>query len=230
MIRSDAPTGSRDALMIKAMHGAQTGWSLDGYDAACAYLQPGQHGKVISRTLLLKMPKQHPPPGTQPSEIMQAHGAIYGTKDAGREWYLYLRRHLEAEGFLESRLEKGLYGKTGRDGSLIGVIHTHVDDMLVASKNCPEMTAVMARLTKALHLKHQTGTSVYCGRTFTITPTAIHISMEAASRACDPEFSVVPARRKVPDDQVTVYEKGQYRSLLGKVVVGHATVPPRSRC
>ena len=93
--------------MVTICHGAQEGWEREGFDAKTAYLQPGAVGKVFNRILMLRLPKAFPPPGKRPGQVVMANGAIYGTKDAGRHWYLYLRAVLLDHGMTESRLEKG---------------------------------------------------------------------------------------------------------------------------
>ena len=71
-IRTDAPTGSRDALYLTLAAAAQKGWDIGSYDAMAAYLQSGN----IDGLLLLKMPARNLPPGTSPGEIAMATGAI----------------------------------------------------------------------------------------------------------------------------------------------------------
>ena len=98
-IRSDAPTGSRDAFFLTLAFGSQKGWKVTSFDAQSAYLQ----SDGISRLLLIRMPWQNPPPGTQPGQVLVATGSIYGTCDAGRGWYLYSKEVFKSEGCLESR-------------------------------------------------------------------------------------------------------------------------------
>jgi len=81
-LRSDAPTGSQLAFHVALAFAAQSGWGLEGYDAALAYLQ----AEGLDRLLLIRMPAKRPPPGTLPNQVLRANIAIYGTKDAGRQW------------------------------------------------------------------------------------------------------------------------------------------------
>ena len=78
-MRTDAPTGSRDALFLTLAAAAQKGFSLVSYDAESAYLQ----AEGINRLLLLRLPLVNPPPGCRPGQIVRAAGSIYGTRDAG---------------------------------------------------------------------------------------------------------------------------------------------------
>ena len=85
-IGGDAPTASRDAMMLVFAHGSQKGWSLGQFGAVCAYLQ----SEGLGRSLLLRLPNPAPP-GKSPGEVVVATGAIYGTKHAGRKWYFHLK-------------------------------------------------------------------------------------------------------------------------------------------
>ena len=72
-IRSDAPTGSRDAFFLTLAFGSQKGWNITSFDAQSAYLQ----SDGITRLLLIRMPWQSPPPGTQPGQVLVATGSIH---------------------------------------------------------------------------------------------------------------------------------------------------------
>ena len=117
-VRGDAPTGSRDAMMLVIAFGSSKGWGLSQWDADSAYLQ----SEGLDRALLLRLPNPAPP-GHQPGDIVVATGAIYGTKDAGRKWYLHLKKTLESFGIIECALEKGLY-RMYKDGDVRMVIHS----------------------------------------------------------------------------------------------------------
>ena len=83
-IRGDAPTASRDAMMMVFILGPQTVWSLGQYGADCAYLQ----SEGLGRSLRLRMPDPAAP-NEEPGGVVAATGSIYGTKDAGRKWYYH---------------------------------------------------------------------------------------------------------------------------------------------
>ena len=102
-VRADAPTGSRDAMMLVIAFGSQLDWSLYQLDVDSAYLQ----SEGLGSALLLRMPKPAPQ-GHKPGDIMVATGTIYGTKDAGRKKYLHLRRILRVHSSVEMALEEGL--------------------------------------------------------------------------------------------------------------------------
>ena len=106
--RTDSPTASRTGFYLTLLAAVQNGWTLESYDARTAFLQSGQ----ITRELLFKLPKGDlAPPGmtTDENQVVWANGSVYGTRDAGRAWYVYLRHTLVGLGFRERMLEHGLY-------------------------------------------------------------------------------------------------------------------------
>ncbi len=84
-------------MMMVISFGSQKGWSLSQWNAGSPYLQ----SEGLDRALLLRLPNPAPP-GHKPGDIVVATGAIYGTKDAGRQWYLHLRKVMAGLGVVES--------------------------------------------------------------------------------------------------------------------------------
>ena len=126
-IRTDAPTGSRDAFLMTLSAAGQSGWDYNVFDAQSAYL----HSDGIKRLLLLRMHHENPSLGTNPGQVFVATGSIYGMRDVGRAWYEHSKKVLEAAGFVESRPEQGLHFLPGHDRPE-ALAHTHVDDFLIA--------------------------------------------------------------------------------------------------
>ena len=89
-IRTDAPTGSRDAFFMTLSAAAQDGWDFNVFDAQSAYSQ----SDGIERLFLLRMPHKNPHPGTKPGLVFVATGSIHGTRDPGRSWYEYSKNVL----------------------------------------------------------------------------------------------------------------------------------------
>ena len=227
-IRSDSPTGSRDCLMLALIHAAQRGWSVSQFDADCAYLQ----SKGINRTLVLRIPRRHPPPGQEPSALAIATSAIYGTKDAGRHWYMHPRKHLQQAGFFESRLEKGTYG-FHVDGKLVCMIHTHVDDPLFARQmDCPVLDTIIAKLTEDLHLRMSEGDVLtYLGRRVEFKKDETRVTQVEAAETLEPIVLNSPAARRCLPSRFPAH--GETAERLQKprrlYPVAHPTDAPRLR-
>lgn len=211
-MRTDAPTGSRDALFLTLAAAAQKGFSLVSYDAESAYLQ----AEGINRLLLLRLPLVNPPPGCRPGQIVRAAGSIYGTRDAGRAWYKYAKQEIEKEGFIESKLERGLYFLPGANGPRC-VLHTHVDDILAARDDSDqELSEKLVRLEKKLLLKKQASSFHYCGRLIEDTPDRITVTRTMAAESIEP-IALSMARLAQRDSPVTDEGRSSYRSVLGQL-------------
>ena len=211
-IRTDAPTGSRDAFFMTLSAAAQSGWDYSVFDAQSAYLQ----SDGIKRLLLLRMPHKNPPPGTKPGQVFVATGSIYGTRDAGRAWYEHSKKVLEAAGFVESRLEQGLYYLHGPSG-LEALVHTHVDDFLSAFKKASKKYKdALQHLVHELHLKQQSGLVVYCGRT--ICRDGNHIKVTQTRSTMSLECMSIDLAGRTLESPLTNAEITGYRSVLGQLL------------
>ena len=99
-------------------------WQIKAADAASAYLQ----SDGIKRLLILRPPWPLPDPSLR-GYLLRAKGTIYGTKDAGRGWWLKLCRILMLVGWKKHPLEPACFMM--HDGKeLIGFLMVHVDDLL----------------------------------------------------------------------------------------------------
>ena len=138
------------------------------------------------------MPKRHP---TDPGKVFYAQGSIYGTKDAGRAWYKHLKAYLAKKGISESKLERGVY-RFFYNGELQMVIHSHVDDLLVARKiDSPKVDGILDEMAKFLHLETRDKEFEYCGVRVRDTDEGIHVTQAKATRAV--EYIPVSPDRKI---------------------------------
>ena len=162
MMRTDSPSGSRDSFFLVLSCAAQERWSCSSADAASAYLQAGG----IKRLLLLKMPRQQPPPGCEPGEVRVARGSIYGTRDASRSWHQYHRDQLAKKFRVhESALEKGLH-LYENNGRLTFVTVTHVDDLFYAyDTRCKTTEALLEAIVREFNMSRKQDDFVFLWQT-----------------------------------------------------------------
>ena len=209
-LRTDAPTGSNEALMLTAQMGLQPGWTQDIYDAQTAYLQSGQ----IDRNLVLRLPREHP---ENPGGLVIALGSIYGTRDAARAWYAHSRKILIEHGFVESRFEKGWYLRFGGPkSSLDMVLHSHVDDFYVARVHSSSTAACMAKLEKVLHLKRKSLPFTYCGLDFSQLPDgSLFLSQKSKAEELD---TIELARGTDDSKELEPSQRSEYRTVIGQLL------------
>ena len=119
--RCDSPTASLLFFNLLCSMATTYGWQVKAADAARAYLQ----SDGIKRLLILRPPWPLPDPSLR-GYLLRAKGTIYGTKDAGRGWWLKLRRILMTVGWKEHPLEPACFMM--HDGAvLIGLLMVHVE-------------------------------------------------------------------------------------------------------
>ena len=207
-VRTDSPTGSHLMIMLTLAFAAQPGWRLRALDARSAYLQSDK----IDRLLLLRMPHAHPPPGCLPSQIMVALGSIYGTRDAGRGFYLHAKRFLARLGLRELCLEKASYVLPGPSGPIM-VIHTHVDDFFIADDGSAEADRIVQEISSYLHMKLSDAAAfTYRGLHIRVGSASFEVSQPIAACAIDPLSVKGP-----PERQLTEEEQSEYCSLVGRL-------------
>ena len=121
--RRDAPTASAIAESLCLSLIAYFRFILLAKDIKNAYFS----GKTVGREVYLEQPRGGLP-GLKAGQLLKANKAIYGFAEAARLFWLALREHLLADGWVESRLEPALF-YLRVDGRLRGVLVTHVDDL-----------------------------------------------------------------------------------------------------
>ena len=153
------------------------------------------------------------PPGTIPCEVVAATGAIYGVKDAGRTWYFHPKKVLAEHGIVESSLEKGFY-KLYWEGRLGMLIHTHVDDMLVAFRDdSSKARVVIESLKKKLYLQSGVRDEFeYLSRLIQVTRSDLRITQPKSARPIE-LINVTAERKRTPDELVSEEERSEMISL-----------------
>ena len=209
-IRSDSPTASLLAFNLVCSVAVMMGWLVRAYDASTAYLQ----AKSIARLLILRPPRP-PPPGISVHDLFRAKGSIYGTKDAGRSWWIKLLQDAKAEGWIPSKIEAALFFLYDGD-VLVGVMVTHVDDLFVCGSGSKYENA-MKVLTTKLHLKENSGSFKFCGKNVTQLKDGT-ITLDQKEMIEVLEYQLISKdRRTKPNLPLTESEKSQFRGLVGSM-------------
>jgi hypothetical protein len=100
------------------------------------------------RLMFMEIPKGFTIDGVDNPEdyVLQINRNIYGGKDAGRTWFLYLKDKLEKLGFVQSKLDDCIFYK----GSMIYVLYT--DDSILAGPNKEEIEATIESMKVELEI------------------------------------------------------------------------------
>ena len=131
--RKDAPTCARESVRFTLSVIASNQWTLKSIDIKSAFLQ----GRQMERTVFLR-----PPPESGCSnKLWKLNKCVYGLADAPREFYIRLTTVLKDLGMTPSRLDKSLFTFV-KNGSLLGIMIIHVDDLLYAGTSCFEKDVI----------------------------------------------------------------------------------------
>lgn len=126
-IETFAPTAKLSAIRIIAAIAAQNDWELEQTDVDGAYLNV-----PLKETIYMRQAKGYETPGKENHVCLLKH-AIYGLKQAGREWYKLLCQIMSKLGLKQCRVEHTVFYKY--DGNDILLIAADVDDMTIAGNS-----------------------------------------------------------------------------------------------
>jgi hypothetical protein len=124
--RRDAPTASRMAEAMLLALAAIFGMILALGDVKNAYF----NGRRLQREVYLEQPRGGLP-GLQTGQLLKAKKAIYGFAEAAKLFCLALLESFMDSGWVQSLLEPALFTMR-REGQLVAMAVTHVDDVLLA--------------------------------------------------------------------------------------------------
>ena len=210
-IRADAPTASVLAVNLLCSVAASSKWKIEMADASNAYLQ----SDGISRLLILRPPDPLPDPALA-GMYLRAKGTIYGTRDAGRGWWLKLKRVLTEAGWRPHPLEPAFFTFHAKDGSLQGLMTSHVDDLLYCGDGT-EYRASLDKIIAEIKLKIKTESFVYCGKLIAQDEDyTIKINQADAANALE-FIHLDRERRRHLDLKLTPEEKSDLRRVVGSL-------------
>ena len=125
-LRTDSPTGDADAHNLVFSWCASHRVRIHSADVSSAYLQ----GKQNDRIILYRIPKGGIPEEDVPEgAVIAARVPIYGTKDAGRGWWLRLKEVVLEHGYSLNKILPTMFALRV-DGKIVGVMSSNVDDLL----------------------------------------------------------------------------------------------------
>ena len=137
-IKTDAPTAMKVNVKLFYLLAAYFGWSVRSADVKAAFLQ----GADLDREVYVRPPKERRVSGV----IWRMVKRVYGLVDASRGFYLELNKVLLELGCSVSSLDPAMYMHYREDGSLGGMVLTHVDDLIHGSGDETFYNSVMEPL------------------------------------------------------------------------------------
>jgi hypothetical protein len=141
-----APTGKAVTLRAFLATVAAQDLELHSVDVTTAFLNGS-----LQETVYMHQPHMFREPGRY--QVCKLVKSLYGLKQAPREWHKVLKSALLGMGFSESHADGGFFFKRTSMGLVL--LHTHVDDLLIAAKTLAELDAVKAAVQQVFKARDQ---------------------------------------------------------------------------
>ena len=207
----DSPTSEPESHLVLCSYAATHKLRLRTADITNAYFQAAP----MTRLLLMAPPRGglRMLKGKFPEDaVLMCRVPVYGTKDAGRGFYLRMNAEILARGFVASQICPATYFLFGKDQHLAAMMCTHVDDLLFADTD-EGKEAVDAILNRFSVGKIEEGSFRYWGRRFSQDEDCtLHVDVRDNTRNLKP--AAIGKDRKM-NDPLTQEELTSLRSVVG---------------
>ena len=151
----DSPTVSLAVVSMLIQLAAAGNWKKRVVDVAGAYLNadlktpeymriPANVVAMIEGRLAKSGETMESVKQADGSVIVELQKALYGLRQAGREWYELLAHFLTSQGYVRSEVDKCLFTKTV--GDIISHLAVYVDDILIVSNSDKEVDFITQAL------------------------------------------------------------------------------------
>ena len=159
-LRTDSPTGDVDAHNLVFSWCASHKVKIKSADISSAYLQ----GKQNDRVILYRIPKGGiPEAGVEEGAVLAARVPIYGTKDAGRGFWLRLKEVAIEKGYVLNKILPTLFALRDSNDSIAGVMSSNVDDLLYGS--LPDFEGAMEEILDTFSVRERNVAPFrFCGK------------------------------------------------------------------
>ena len=122
--QSDSPTGLRESSKLFYEVAANEGFRLWSMDIRAAFLQSNK----LDRDVFVEPPADIKKQGI----VWKLVKSLYGFKDASCKFWLRMKEILKEQGLCTIKGYEAFYYKSKVDGSLEGIVITHMDNFLLA--------------------------------------------------------------------------------------------------
>ena len=226
-VQVDSPTVERVSTMLFLHMAVSYGWTKNWYigDISNAFLQGAP--LVGKQPMYMKPPKQGLA-GVKPNQLLRLLKPVYGRPDAPRAWYEELARVLTGElGFCKSYIDPAVFMLRDHQGTLVGVMVVHVDDLMF----CHDGSAMAVKTAETLAKRFPFGTwdrvadkpsgVTYCGKEIRLQSEAgrerILLSQDGFIDGRLEEMELSRERKRNPELYATEEERGNFRSVVGSL-------------
>jgi hypothetical protein len=205
--QSDAPTASRISKRLLFSIAACQNWEVRTLDITSAFLQSDE----IQREVYVKPPQDIRRRGI----IWKLKKPLYGLEDSARLWYHTLRDRLIEIGCKISILDQSVFRYYDDKNNLIGMVVSHVDDLLYAGSTRFHQECIRQLLGKFKISRMHAKDFTYLGWTIGQKKGTIDIDQREYSSDIK---AVEISRTSDKERTITEQEKKAYQTTLGKLL------------
>ena len=213
-VRCDSPTSEPESHLVLASHASSRKWRLQSADITNAYFQ----AEPLTRLLLMSQPRgglTQFDPEIPEDALLMCRVPIYGTKDAGRGFYLRMHGEIIKQGFFSSAVSPAMYYKIDNEKKLQALLCTHVDDLLFCHDGKEGKKAIENLLGRFSVGKIEESSFRYCGRRFTQSEDfTVCVDVHENTKGLRP-IRLDEGRR--PGDTLSAGELTSLRSVVGSL-------------
>lgn len=209
-VQTDSPTVSKCAMRLMFVIAASKSWKIKTTDIKSAFLQ----GKELDRIVYIKPPKEAR--SKENKTVWSLKKCLYGLNDASRQFYLAVKEVLKACGCKQSTVEPTLFYLCDNEGSLRGVIVSHIDDFLHGGDEFFETEVITPLVRRFTAGKAEIESFTYVGFQVSQTKDGITVDQSQYINNID-EDDWQPIRGRDKASILTDTEQTQYRSLIGTI-------------
>ena len=203
--QSDSPTAAKESFKLLLALSANFGFKIVSMDIRAAFLQ----AKTLEREVFVRPPRDIEKPGI----IWKLLKPLYGLDDASRKFYFKVKETLKAMGLKTLPGDEAVYYEH-KDGKLVGLILSHVDDFTIAGS--PEFVKriVVGIKEKFTVSKVDENNFRFTGLDVKTNNGKIEVSMEDYADSIEEIKEIRIAKR---DEKLTKAELKEYRKYTGKI-------------
>lgn len=219
-LRTDAPTLSSLCFRLICLWSVQHSFAIKSLDIRTAYLQ-GNHYSDDRVVYAIPPSDVHELIGTDSDIILRAHRAIYGLRDAPRQWHNTLKEFFLTLGLKQCDSDKSVFIYMPHS-TVEGIIGIHVDDLLFCGNSQFHDTVIQRLLARFKCGKVFADEFSYTGVDLkTLSNGTIFLSQSKYAASIQP----MPIPSGKPTDPISPSVTTDFRKLVGNL----AWISQRSR-
>ena len=216
VLKKDSPTVDRKNIRLLIQYAIDHKFDLYCGDISTAFLQGANFDEKENRTIFIKPPRDtNRLIGASDNAIWVLNKAAYGLSDAPRRFYESFKKTIVLSGMKRSLTDFGLF-YARNDERTIGILVTHVDDVLFAGYPEFHDTVIKEIKNKFKFGKIACNTFDYTGSVITCNPTQGNVTVSQTHYAEKVILEKLP-HKYPPEDFLERSHFEKYRSCLGRL-------------